>query len=1051
MRRISVAVCFAFIPIIAEAAGLGKLTVISGLGQPLNAEIELLSTTPEELDSLSARIAPAEAFEQHGIEKASALSGVFVQVGKRADGAPILRLTSSQPINEPFLDMLIQVEWATGRLLREYTVLLDPPGYGSQSLASVTDLPSVDAVPGGPAEKPAVRTKRRGTAAAMAPMTPDETADTYLTRKGDTLHRIAVQNQMEGVSLEQLLVGLYRANREAFLDDNMNRLKVGQILRIPAQEALQAIDQQEAVREVRLHAADWNAYRSKLAGMVAAAAPVPEEATGQVSGGKVATAEDKSLPPSSAGPRDVVRLSKSETGALKPNEGEIASKLTALQEEATAREKALREAESRIASLEKQLQDMQKLLEIKNKSLAEAQQAAQTAGAPPASAPVAQPAQPPTPPPAEAAKPTEAPMPAAEKPMPEQAAPKPQPPQKPAKVMPPPAPEPNWLDMLWGNPLLLGAGLGLLALLGGGWLFLRNKRKQGLDTFEQGILTSGGMRPNTVFGNTAGGTIDTGNTSFLTDFGQGATTMIDTNEVDPIAEAEVYMAYGRDAQAEEILKDAIAKEPKRYELHLKLLEIYLARKDTSAFETVAGELYASLGPHDPTWAKVAELGRKLEPNNPLYAEAGAAAVSKPEEELDFTATMIQPPARDSEAPAIDLVTEPATPEVALDFTLDEAVAQPANAEVAPEQAGESGGLDFDLTGLEMPQQQEQPAPIAEQGLPDLDLVLPELEQPAAAAASERQAESTLESAAAEVDFALDLPELEQTAAEPAPERQEAVTLESPATEVDLALELPEPAAAENVQLDIADLGLETLPEIPATEARSDVEAAVEVPSPSSLEQTLVESAPAVMTQQAEAAHSLEASDSMREPEAALTAAPSLEQEGVEPLELELPALELPAEESVAGLETVSLDLPEEKPLDLSIESVTMQAPETAPVTEEPAEGGAAGLDLDFDIDLGAPAPTEAPAPTAPPLADLDLSGISLNLEESGPAGGAGMAEEITLGGETEPPEVDTKLDLVTAYIDMGDHEGARELLQEVLQEGGPTQREKAQKLLDSLG
>ena len=161
-------------------------------------------------------------------------------------------------------------------------------------------------------------------------------------------------------------------------------------------------------------------------------------------------------------------------------------------------------------------------------------------------------------------------------------------------VAPEPAPEPSFLESLIGDNLpLIGGGLGL-GLLGAGWLFLRNKRKKNLDSFERGILTSGGLRANTVFGNTTSNA-STSDTSFLTDFAQSVDGgMIDTNDVDPIAEAEVYMAYGRGAQAEEILKDAIQKEPKRYELHLKLLEIYAESKNNSAFEAIAGELYTCL-------------------------------------------------------------------------------------------------------------------------------------------------------------------------------------------------------------------------------------------------------------------------------------------------------------------------------------------------------------------------------------------------------------------------------------------------------------------------
>lgn len=132
-------------------------------------------------------------------------------------------------------------------------------------------------------------------------------------------------------------------------------------------------------------------------------------------------------------------------------------------------------------------------------------------------------------------------------------------------------------------------------------------------------MTSGSLKASTIIGDTATGTLTTGDTSFLTDFSHSASNgLIDTNDVDPIAEAEVYMAYGRDAQAEEILKDAISKEPQRYELHLKLLEMYAANKNTISFETTASELYVSLGGDNPIWSKVIEMGAKLEPNNPLY-------------------------------------------------------------------------------------------------------------------------------------------------------------------------------------------------------------------------------------------------------------------------------------------------------------------------------------------------------------------------------------------------------------------------------------------------
>ena len=221
-----------------------------------------------------------------------------------------------------------------------------------------------------------------------------------------------------------------------------------------------------------------------------------------------------------------------------------------------------------------------------------------------------------------------------------------------------PESESNLLDVL--DLPLLGTLGAVLVLLGGAWMFLRNKRKTNLANFEQGIMTSGGLKANTVFGNTSGSRVDMGDTSFLTDFSQSSHGgMIDTNDVDPIAEAEVYMAYGRDTQAEEILKDAIIKAPKRYELHLKLLEMYATTKNISAFEMIAGELYTSLGADDPTWAKVIDIGNKLEPTNPLYQTK--TAIDNSNESHD-TST--------DELAADDFLNAPVATEKDLDFSFD---------------------------------------------------------------------------------------------------------------------------------------------------------------------------------------------------------------------------------------------------------------------------------------------------------------------------------------------------------------------------------------------
>nr|WP_109016272.1 FimV/HubP family polar landmark protein [Novimethylophilus kurashikiensis] len=1018
--------------------------MISALGEPLNAEVELLSTTKEELDDLNAQIAPSDVFAEQGLERASILSAVRVEIGKRPDGKPVLRLTSTQPINDPFLDMLLQVEWPSGRLLREYTALLDPPGFSSNKSAN---NPSQPATLPGTSAKPvqqevSAADKGKGKTVTASADNGASSSD-HVVRKGDTLHAIANQSQVDGVSLEQMLVGIYRANQNAFAG-NMNRLKVGQILRIPEQSELQSVSKAEAAKEIRVQTANWNAYRSKLAGMAQTSAPAQEESSQSASGKISAPAEDKSTKPA-PGPHDVVKLSKSEAASTAKADADAAKRLTALQEDAIARENALKEANSRVAALEKQLQDMQKLLEIKNQALAEAQKGAKATPEPtPPAPPQAQPAPAPTPV-AEAPKTPEAATPGAPKP---EAAPAPKP-KKIVRPAPPPLPEPSLVDTMLDNPLFLAAGGGgLIALLGGAWVFMRNKRKKGLDSFEQGILTTGGLKPDTVFGNTVGGTVDTGTTSFLTDFGQGANAgMIDTNDVDPIAEAEVYMAYGRDAQAEEILKDAISKDSKRYELHVKLLEIFAQRKDVGAFETLAGELYAAVGAADPLWAKAAEMGRELDPSNPLYGSSNAPEASiaaAAQEPVDFEATMIQQaPVAQPEEVEFAAPKEPPT----LDFSLD----APA-AEAAPAPQAESNSLDFDLGGLDLP---EESAPVAtaatapEESLPDLDASLAAFGASAAEAENISAPEPAVEAQSSGLDFEFDLPE---------PVADTTAQLDMSDLESDKSATADVDSTASIPDLEMPEL------EMPALESSTPDTAASAKPEPVS-ELSLPEfELPAMDGQPDLGAPSASVMEEATVADLDLTALDSLEAAPVATPVADTPTFEFPTEPE-AGVEEVTLAQPEtdaapevvadSSAFDLDLSGFDL--PQSSEVEEiqvespKPAAGEEGnGLDFNFDIDLGdldTPDPASAPASNATEMPDLDLAGISLDVADDAPAAVSDSANVPT----AESPDVDTKLDLVTAYIDMGDNEGARELLEEVLKEGGPGQRERAQKLIASLG
>jgi pilus assembly protein FimV len=758
----------------AQAAGLGKLTVNSGLGQILNAEIDLVSLQPGELDALNARVAPPEAFRDARIEYSNALRLLRFSVDKRANGQPFIKITSVAPINEPFVDMLIEVSWPAGRIQREYPILLDPPGYSTRgappSVAAAPAAPSrpADAPPApapaasssAPASAPSAAPKAdtgapsaRTELASTPPGAPRESAagsaagsDTYgPVEKGDTLGKIAAQVKPQDVSLEQMLVALYRENQAAFINNNMNLLKTGQILKVPAADEVSKIAAKEANTEYRTHVADWNNYRGQVAGGVASLPARTETTTAAT--GRIASAAVTPPAPPAAETKDVLKLSKSDAaaagkaGAAKgAGAGGSQDRLNALQEELTAKDKALRESQSRVADLEKQIRDMQRLLDLKAGAPAKADPkvaAAPTPAPAPSKAEPAKPAEPPkvaaatppTPAKVEPAKPAEAPKaepPKVEAPKPAEPpkvaeAPKPAPPKPDAKApakkaAPPPPPEKSWTDDLMDNALVMG-GIGLLAVLGiGGAVMFMRRRKAGAEAGPNSSLTSAfpsDLKPGSTTGKPAGGLVDTGNSSFLTDFDKTGPGTIDTDEVDPVAEAEVYIAYGRDAQAEEILKEAMARDKGRHEIALKLLEIYHARKSATAFETVAKELRGSVGEDNPMWQKAAAMGAQIDPTNPLYAAGAGAAASytpaaAPKPDVDFG---IDQPSTSQPAPDFDLDVDPTRTkggqestgtQPAMSSGLDFDIAPSAPASAAAEPAKEDKpAFDFDLSGLDL--------------------------------------------------------------------------------------------------------------------------------------------------------------------------------------------------------------------------------------------------------------------------------------------------------------------------------------------------------------
>ena len=790
-------------PMLAHSAGLGRLNVQSFLGQPLVAEFDLTSVAPDEASTLEVRLAGPDAYQRANLQYNPALNGVKLSIEKRASGAYYVRATTSRPVNEPFIDLVIELSSSAGRLVREYTALIDPPDFRSGTRAAAA--PAVTP----PVARP-VTAQPAPAARAAAPATPAVSAKAQEygpINQGETLGRIAASVKPAGVSLEQMMAGLFRANPDAFIRNNMNLVRTGKILRVPDAAEVSSIAQADAAREFHTHVSNWRAYSGAVAD---SAANTPEG--GGTARGRIGRVDEGKGSDS----KDVVRLSKGEPAKGKALGG------AAAQEELVARNRELAEANDRIAQLEKTIKEMQKLLELKNPGLAAAAKGADKAPAKPAAEqkPAAKPADAPA---KDAAKKAEAPADAkkdadaaapakdtaaAEKP---KDAPKAE--QKPAakpkpKVVtpppPPPPPEPDMVDMVMDNLPLIGGGLGALVVGGLGFAALRRRRAKAEvadEEMSEPVMPALGAAAAAAVAASSGAT-EAESRSVEADTPAGG-----SDEVDPIAEADVYIAYGRDAQAEEILKEAMAKHPEREDFQVKLAEIYSTRQDAAAFEGVAQSLNGLTGGAGDNWLRVAAMGYALDPSNALYESgkdlapsAGAAEAAATDLDFDLGGDL----AGDVGAPDIaldagtpDLALDAGTPDLALDagtpdFSLDDgsdaglatqvtdlgALAAAADAGVPPaepEPLMPDFNLDLPSSGADTPASDavaEMPAaePAAEPAASGMDSIDFNIELPAVDAQSAAAVETPAPAAASDdggLDFKIDVGDLNINLDEPA--------------------------------------------------------------------------------------------------------------------------------------------------------------------------------------------------------------------------------------------------------------------------------------------
>ncbi|MEO8418988.1 MAG: FimV/HubP family polar landmark protein [Methylophilaceae bacterium] len=574
------------IPASVSGGGLGRIKVKSALGEPLSAEIELLESPSEAVSSLMAHIGSAEDYAATGLPDSYIPSDVHIQVVRRVDNSRVLQISSDRPVNEPFLELLIKAESPTVNVLRQYTILLDPPvsrfaddetkvsaegkPKASARNRAMVDVPVPEYVPrkSRKSQRNTAKKLLDSSSAVHAPPNPSSqpalSADSYITQSGDVFGKVAQRYQPDGVSLKRVMAAFYAANPDAFVNGDMNQLIVGQTLRIPTPEAMSG----------------------------KASAPKELASPAQVKN------EDQNIatPKSESSPRFVLKIS--------PGDADSAGHAHTDNPSASS--------------------------DLNAPANAQAPVAAETAPVAPAT------------PAAEMLPATTAPIvqPEGKKPLLVQGT------VDNKSFFADLVANLQWIALGMVIPLLLMLAVFIFNMRR---VAIKRKLQDSIFEEDHAFayplrqnhyspadsLGEAGVYEATVI---ATETAPQGADSELySAAGYGAFSTpgseMDINEVDPLVEAEIYMSYGRYEQAENILIYALNKNPHKHELSLGLLKIYAERGEKDSFERVARKVYeaATLGSIEDMeiWGKAATLGLKLDPENSLYRVEHIAQAHEP--------------------------------------------------------------------------------------------------------------------------------------------------------------------------------------------------------------------------------------------------------------------------------------------------------------------------------------------------------------------------------------------------------------------------------------
>ncbi|MDJ0699760.1 MAG: FimV/HubP family polar landmark protein [Woeseiaceae bacterium] len=1097
----------------AWAIGLGDITLDSALNEPLRAEIQLLSATPEELQDLKITLASADTFERYGLDRPAYLQGIQFNIVR---GRGIVQLRTPAPVTEPFLTFIIEANWPRGRLLREYTVLLDPPTFAppvaqqqpavqAPSRAAPTDSGRIERQPtAAPPPPPAPAPRRQVDAPRATPPSPRpqplpavddspydtaEGGDVYVQR-GDTLWGVAQRVRPDSrLTMNQTMMAIFEANPQAF-DGNINRLKAGVSLRIPSADEIYQISRGEALTQVRQQNAEWTgapppADTGPSLTLVppddedlglpydddAAVDPVVDEPMSREEELEAAIAEIEAqdVPDQQA----LIDIRNDQLAELRRELAEIRGETyvppvddTAVADDDTV---FVDETDDAMADEEAVADDLEGLFpddEVADEEITAADEAVDEAVVDEEPAPVSQ-----------------------------------------AR----PEPEPSLVEKILGYVtgiygIIAGAVIVVAAIL---FWFLRRGRGEeddaapweSLDDEEE--MAAGALAATETLAapkrdddgmvvveqdsaiRSLDDTMDApvelqDSTAATGEFGSledtfSSETAVNLDQQDPLAEADFHMAYGLYDQAADLVNGALEASPGDKDLLAKLCEIYFVWGNRDAFIDAAGRLKTAVGDQDNAdWDKVVIMGQQIAADDALFAGASAVAATRAVD-LAFDGGM-----EDEAALDIDFGGDAAGDDV-IDLGAE-----------APPAAGDDDGVDF-LFG---------DTATEEGGEVDLSLEAtaesPTIESPL-------EDEATAEVPTTDITKTVEMPPPDSTVETPTIEQQMADlggTTELPAIDEDaMTGELPAGAEA-TAEINLDDLGLDVA-DLEATGTNEILEDIAEItgknpeidPNETGVRAALDPSETA-LGEKLDMDDALASTGEMRLARDETGASPALTSEEDTDVGLE------DLLDATGMTQVISEDMAVETAADvdklLGDDEATMMAglddepTAAAPISDDDATTMAPSFSADGDEEFDF-AKTEALPPEAftggdsldetseiPAVAetdvDLDLDDLTAALQVSQAGDTVDMPRDDATVEQPRPnipeeastialapgdlsddldeartmTEVGTKLDLARAYVDMGDPAGARSILEEVLDEGDDAQRQQAQQLLDSL-